>query len=162
MIILGLDPGLARTGYGLIEIRRNKPRLLKYGCISTKSSELHAHRLKTIFNEVKRIISQFNPDVVVLEELFFSKNVKTALKVGEARGVATLAIGTKGVEIKEFTPLQVKLSIVGRGHASKPQVQYMVKRLLPELEEIPKPDDAADALAIALCFYHSLSGIRVK
>lgn len=162
MRILGLDPGLARTGYGIIEIIQSGPTLVKYGCIVTQSNEDHANRLQIIYREIRKIIHKFKPDVVVLEELFFAKNVKTALKVGEARGIATLAATSKGLKIKEFTPLQVKLSIVGRGRASKPQVQYMVKQLLSDLKEIPKPDDAADALAVALCYFHSLSRVKIQ
>ncbi len=162
MRILGLDPGLARTGYGLIEIDRNKPRLINYGCIVTKSNESHPDRLKIIYQELGKIIDRFKPEVVALEKLFFAKNVKTALKVGEARGVAILAVVSKGLKIKEFTPLEVKLSTVGRGRASKPQVQYMVKNIICDLKEIPQPDDAADALAIAVCYFHSLSQPNFK
>ena len=161
-----MDPGLARTGYGIIETATpnlsNGVKVVNYGCILTLPAESHARRLQIIYREVRRLINKFKPEVAVLEELFFAKNVKTALKVGEARGVITLAASAKGLEIKEFTPLEVKLSVVGRGRASKPQVQYMVKQLLSDLEEIPRPDDAADALAVALCYFHSLSRQKIK
>ena len=162
MRILGLDPGLARTGYGIIEVTKKMPKLVKYGCIVTQPSKPQANRLQIIYRELRKIINKFKPDVVALEKLFFAKNVKTALKVSEARGVTMLAAVSKRVKIKEFTPLEVKLSVVGNGRASKPQVQYMVKHLLSDLKEIPKPDDAADALAIALCYFHSLSQPRIK
>ncbi len=161
-----MDPGLARTGYGIIETAppnlSNGVKVVTYGCIMTRPEESHARRLQIIYREVGRIINEFKPGVAVLEKLFFAKNVKTALKVGEARGVTTLAAAAKGLEIKEFTPLEIKLSVVGRGRASKPQVQYMVKHLLSDLKEIPRPDDAADALAVALCYFHSLSRQKIK
>ncbi len=162
MKILGLDPGLARTGYGIIEISKNSPELVNYGCIVTGAGENHGNRLQIIYREVRKIISKFKPDVVALEKLFFAKNVKTALKVGEARGITTLAVISKGLKIKEFTPLEVKLSVVGRGRASKPQVQYMITQLIGNLKEIPKSDDAADALAIALCYFHSFPRNKIK
>ena len=162
MRILGLDPGLARTGYGIIETAKQNIKVLNYGCIMTRPAESHARRLQIIYREVGRLINKFKPEVAVLEELFFAKNAKTALKVGEARGVTTLAAAVGGLEIKEFTPLEVKLSVVGRGRASKSQVQYMLKHLLSDLGEIPRPDDAADALAVALCYFHSLSRQKIK
>jgi len=160
--ILGLDPGLARTGYGIIDVTKRVPKLVKYGCVITQPKKPHANRLQIIYLELRRVIDKFKPDVVAVEKLFFAKNVKTALKVAEARGIAILAAVSKRVKIEEFTPLEVKLSVVGNGRASKPQVQYMLKHLLSDLKEIPKPDDAADALAIALCYFHSLSQLKIK
>ena len=150
MIILGIDPGLAIVGYGVIEYRGNKYKLLDYGCINTDSDIIIPERLKIIYEELSILIDKYNPDDVAMEELFFNKNVKTAIKVGQARGVEVLAAVNKGKNVYEYTPLQIKQSVAGYGRAEKRQVQEMVKLLL-NLKEIPKPDDAADALAVAIC-----------
>jgi crossover junction endodeoxyribonuclease RuvC len=150
MIILGIDPGLATTGYGIInENKKQKIELITYGHIITDSNILMIERLEKIHQEFKKIIKKYKPDRVAVEELFFAKNVKTALKVGEARGVILLTIRQARVPFFEFTPLQVKQAITSYGRASKNQVQKMIKAIL-NLKEIPKPDDAADALAIAI------------
>lgn len=157
MIILGIDPGTAITGYGLIEHTGNKFKLIEYGVVqSTKDLPL-AERLHSIFNGINRIIETYRPDHVAIEELFFNKNTKTALAVGQARGVIVLAASLKGLPVYEYTPLQVKQAVVGYGRAEKQQVQFMVKAIM-NLAETPKPDDAADALAIGICHgnsYHS-------
>ncbi|NMA86113.1 MAG: crossover junction endodeoxyribonuclease RuvC [Tissierellia bacterium] len=150
MIILGIDPGLAIVGYGVIEYKGNKYNAIDYGCIYTDSNINLPERLKIIYEELYDLIDKYNPEDIAMEELFFNKNVKTAIKVGQARGVEILAAVNKGKVVYEYTPLQIKQSVVGYGRAEKRQVQEMVKLLL-NLKEIPKPDDAADALAVAIC-----------
>lgn len=152
MIILGIDPGLAYTGYGIVKFKTqsSKFEILNYGCFSTSSIVKHGKRLKKIYQEIKKIIRKYQPDLIVLEELFFAKNVKTALKVGEARGVIILACQETKSPIIEMTPLQVKIFLTGYGRASKKQIQKMIKLKLG-LKKIPQPDDAADALALAIC-----------
>lgn len=154
MIILGIDPGIAIVGYGIIEVKGNAIRLLEYGCITTSSKSSLPSRLSFIMNEMRSIIDEFKPDEMAIEELFFNKNVKTAIQVAQARGVEILAGVEAGLTVYEYTPLQIKQGIVGYGRAEKRQVQEMVKTIL-NLTEIPKPDDAADAIAIAIC--HSFS-----
>ena len=150
MKILGIDPGTATTGYGLIEKAGSKYTLIDYGVVLTPAKiELH-HRLNSIFDELTEIIKRHQPDEVVVEELFFATNAKTAISVGAARGVILLAAQKQKVPIAEYTPLEVKMAITGYGKADKRQIQQMVKAILC-LKEVPKPDDAADALAIALC-----------
>lgn len=158
MIILGIDPGIAIVGYSIVECKENNFKAIDYGCITTKAGELFPDRIKTIYDRLIEIIDEYQPDDLAIEELFFSKNVKTAMKVGQARGVEILAAVNKGLGIYEYTPLQIKQAVVGYGRADKNQVQQMVKLLL-NLKEIPRPDDAADALAIALC--HG-AGIKFK
>lgn len=150
MIILGIDPGTATTGYGVVENKNSLIKMVDYGCILTKSSEDLENRLVTIFDELTEIIKKFKPEMVAVEELFFSSNTKTAISVGHARGVILLACSKAKVPVYEYTPLQVKQAVCGYGRAEKMQIQKMVKSLL-SLEEIPKPDDAADGLAIAIC-----------
>jgi crossover junction endodeoxyribonuclease RuvC len=152
--ILGIDPGLADTGYGLIGAHNGELTCLDYGSIKTPAKTEIAARLETIFKELIKLIKKYRPHLIAVEELFFCNNVKTALLVGEARGVVLLAAKTGRVPTCEFTPLEVKQAIAAYGHASKNQVQKMVKLLL-KLDEIPKPDDAADALAIAICAANS-------
>ena len=154
MIVLGIDPGTAATGYGLIKIEEGNIRSIDWGCIKTQAKVAPGLRLQTIYRELRKVIKKFKPDVAVIEELFFNRNVKTALSVGQARGVALLIATDCGLEIGEYTPLEVKLALTGYGRAQKRQVQEMVKRVL-KMEDIPRPDDAADALAIALCYAHS-------
>lgn len=151
MRILGIDPGTARLGYGLIDYNKTnkKVTMLKYGCLTTPSGMPAADRLHQLYHELRDIIKKEKPDKVAVEELFFFKNLKTAIKVAEARGVILLAARESKVEISEHTPLEVKLAIVGYGRADKSQIQKMVKVLL-QLDKIPKSDDAADALAVAL------------
>jgi crossover junction endodeoxyribonuclease RuvC len=149
MRIVGIDPGTARIGWGLIEGQKQSYSMVRYGCIETDKSKQAYHRLQEIYQEIYGLLQTEKPDQVVVEQLFFARNVTTALSVGQARGVILLAAANAGLPIFEYTPLQVKQSITGYGRAEKNQIQAMVKMLL-KLKEIPKPDDAADALAIAL------------
>ncbi len=153
--ILGVDPGIADTGYGII--KKDKSGDLScfgYGSIKTKAKTELADRLEIINKELTKVIKKFKPKLVAVEQLFFCKNVKTALIVGQARGVVMLTAKQNRIPLVEFTPLQVKQAVVAYGRASKMQVQRMVKLLL-NLKELPKSDDAADALAIAICAAHS-------
>lgn len=149
MIILGIDPGIARMGWGVIEEVRQKPRAIAYGCFETNKETPYKERLRAVHDELARLIKQYTPDRVAVEKLFFSKNVKTALTVGEARGVIMLTCGELQAQVFEISPKEVKQALTGYGQADKQQMQKMVQLIL-KLKEIPKPDDAADALAIAL------------
>ena len=157
MIIMGLDPGLATIGYAFIKLEGSSYRPLHYGAIITQAQTPINRRLEEIYQGMTQLIDKYQPDELAIEELFFNKNVKTAIAVAQARGVELLAGQRKGLPIYEYTPLQVKQGLVGYGRASKSQVQQMVKLLL-HLEEVPKPDDVADALAIALI--HGQTGNR--
>lgn len=149
-IIFGIDPGFAITGYGIIEKKgKNEIEMIDYGCITTDKNMVFSERLGIIHRELTGIIIKYRPDLIAVEELFFCKNVKTALMVGHARGVILLTAMQANVPLKELTPLQVKQGITGYGKAEKKQIQKMVQIIL-KLKEMPKPDDAADALAIAL------------
>jgi len=154
MIILGIDPGTALMGYGLIKYKNDTLQVIDYGCLRTSARLSLAERLFQLHEGLEKLINLYQPQTLSVEELFFNKNVTTALAVGQARGVVLLTAAKAGLLIKEYTPLQVKQSLVGYGRAEKQQVQYMVKMLL-NLREIPKPDDAADALAIAICEAYS-------
>ncbi len=160
MIILGIDPGTATTGYGVIENKNGKIKAVDHGCILTKTGQDLEDRLDIIFNDLTDIIKNFKPEMVAVEELFFASNAKTAISVGHARGVILLACKKAKVPVYEYTPLQVKQAICGYGRGDKQQIQKMVKALL-NLNEIPKPDDAADGLAIAICHAHSYK-LKVK
>lgn len=150
MIILGIDPGIADTGFGVIEDTGGQLKVLTYGSIKTKAGLPLGERLVELFNQLSKTIKDYQPQTVAIEQLFFCNNAKTALIVGQARGVAMLACQQAKLTIFEFTPLQVKQAVTAYGGASKLQVQKMVQMILG-LKEIPKPDDAADALAIAIC-----------
>ena len=155
MKILGIDPGLATVGYGVIDyIDNNKISLIDCGIISTDANTPFPERLRQIEQGIIELIDSFMPNAVAFEELFFNKNVKTALQVAHARGVALLAAYGRTKELYEYTPLQVKQAVVGYGRADKNQVQQMVK-IMCNLTEVPKPDDAAVAVAIAICHAHS-------
>lgn len=154
MVIIGIDPGFAITGYGIIEYSWNKFKLMDVGVITTEAHTELSDRLLTLNNELDVLISRYQPDAMAVEELFFNTNVKTAIKVGHGRGVALLSAAKAGIKVYEYTPLQVKQAVVGYGRAKKEQVQQMVKVLL-NMDKIPKPDDAADALAVAICHAHS-------
>lgn len=149
MRILGIDPGTATTGFGAIETDREKLKMLGAGVIKTPPEHTLPERLKTIHEEVAELIAEFKPELVSVELLFFANNVTTAFAVGQARGVVLLAAAEAGLRLVEFTPLQVKQAVTGYGKADKRQVQEMVQRLL-KLDALPKPDDAADALAVAI------------
>jgi len=149
-IVLGIDPGIADTGYGFIRVSGSRLECLEYGSIKTPAGSALPERLEILYSELKRLLKKHRPQVAAVEQLFFNKNVRTALIVGQARGVALLAISQAGVALTDFTPAQVKLAVSAYGQASKLQVQKMVKLIL-NLKELPKPDDAADALAVAIC-----------
>lgn len=155
MIIMGIDPGLAIVGYGIIEKIGSKIKMIEYGSIQTDSKLSNPQRLDIIFQEMNNIIKDFSPQEVAYEKLFHEKNSKTVITVSQARGVEILASKINNLDIFEYTPLQVKTAITGYGRANKKQMQESVRRIL-NLRDIPKPDDAADALAIAIC--HSFSG----
>ncbi|MDO8668266.1 MAG: crossover junction endodeoxyribonuclease RuvC [bacterium] len=155
-LILGIDPGIADTGFGVIKNENNKLTCLDYGSIKTSAKLNLSDRLEIINLELNKLIKKYQPNLISIEELFFCKNVKTALIVGQARGVIILTAKQNKVPIVEFTPLQVKQAVSTYGQADKQQVQRMVKIIL-NLKKLPKPDDAADALAIAICAVNSLT-----
>ena len=157
MKILGIDPGYALMGYGIISQKGNSFSVCDYGSISTEAGTPLPDRLKFLYSSLMNIIAEHQPDTAAIEELFFNNNAKTVINVGQARGVAILACINSGLEIAEYTPLQIKQALVGHGRAEKQQVQQMVKILLG-LESVPKPDDTADALAVAVCHAHSANG----
>ena len=154
MIIIGVDPGYAIVGIGVIEYNGNRFRPLEYGAITTPAGMPTVDRLKKIYDEMTLLIDKYQPDAVAIEELFFNSNQKTAINVAQARGVILVSVTNRSVPIFEYTPLQVKQSVTGYGRADKGQIQQMVKTLL-NLNIIPKPDDAADGLALAICHAHS-------
>lgn len=154
MIILGIDPGYAIVGVGIIEYNGNKFRPIAYDAITTHAKMATSLRLKTIYDDINYCLEKYKPDAVAIEELFFNNNAKTAIAVAQARGVLVVSATNRGIPVYEYTPLQIKQSVAGYGRADKQQVQHMVKTLLG-LNAIPKPDDAADALAVAICHAHS-------
>lgn len=158
MIILGLDPGTATTGYGVIRQTSFKISAIAYGTILTKPEMPMEQRLQVIYNDLGKVLRQYRPDEVAIEKLFFGRNTTTAITVGQARGVLLLRLAQENLPIGEYTPMQVKKALVGHGGAEKKQVQFMVQQFL-KLDEMPRPDDAADALAIAICHAHSRMGI---
>lgn len=160
MRILGIDPGYAILGWGVIDMKGNHFKVVDYGSVTTDSKMDMPDRLKVLYNSLMDIIMRYEPEVASIEELFFNTNAKTAILVGQARGVAVLACANSGLEIDEYTPLQIKQALVGYGRAEKKQVQLMVKTIL-NLKEVPKPDDTADALAAAICHGH-VSGSRSR
>lgn len=154
MIIIGIDPGYAIVGVGVVEYKGNKFRPIEYTALTTPAGMNTVDRLKKIYDEMTMLIDKHKPDSMAIEELFFNSNQKTAINVAQARGVILVAAANKGVPVREYTPLQVKQSVTGYGRADKKQIQEMVKLIL-HLNVIPKPDDAADALALAICHAHS-------
>jgi len=154
MRTLGIDPGTATTGFGVVDEIDKKLCLVDYGCIKTSSNLDMPSRLNIISEQLTALIEKYKPENVAVEQLFFASNAKTAIKVGEARGVILLTASQAGLKVAEYTPLQVKMALTGYGKADKKQVQYMVKNLL-KCKETPKPDDAADAIAIAVCHLNS-------
>ncbi len=157
MRILGIDPGYAIMGYGIVDMKGNHFTTAGYGAVTTQANMDMPSRLKILYNSLMDIIAEYEPDVVSIEQLFYNTNQKTVIMVGQARGVAILACANSGLEINEYTPLQIKQALVGYGRAEKKQVQAMVKTIL-NLKEVPKPDDTADALAAAICHGHSAKG----
>lgn len=156
MVILGIDPGLAIVGYGLINFDNVKMKLIDYGAILTPAGMKIPERLDIIYDTMTELITKYKPDAVAFEELFFAKNVKTAIAVAQARGAAVTAAYKLTKNLYEYTPLQIKQAMTGYGRADKNQIQQMVKLLLG-LKEIPKPDDAADAVAVAITHAQSLN-----
>ena len=154
MRIIGIDPGYAIMGWGILDLKGNKFSVVDYGSITTDAGVEAAKRLQHIYAELGAIIAKYQPEEAAIEELFFNNNAKTVILVGEARGIAVLACANGGLEISEYTPLQIKQALVGYGRADKKQVQAMVKAIL-NLKEVPKPDDTADAVAAAICHGHS-------
>jgi len=160
MLVLGIDPGTALTGYGLVRQQENGTlSLVDYGAIATPASMAMPERLKILFEELSRIVALHQPDVGAVERLFYQRNVSTAISVGQGRGVAILVLAQADLEVDEYTPGEVKQAVCGYGGADKRQVQHMVKALL-NMEDLPQPDDAADALAVAICSLHTLQSRR--
>ena len=154
MIIFGIDPGSDRTGYGCVDTDGSRHRLVMCGAIKTKASATFPEKLLVIHSRLTTLLSECRPDAVAIENVFFSVNVRSALKLGHARGVAMLAAVEAGVPVAEYTPAEIKRAVVGHGRAEKPQVQQMIKLILG-LADVPSPHDAADALAVAVCHIHS-------
>jgi crossover junction endodeoxyribonuclease RuvC len=154
MRVLGIDPGTATTGYGVVEEASGELRALTFGAIKTPAKQPLPVRLQSIYRGVQDLVKEWDPAEAAVEELFFSRNVRTAMSVGQARGVALLALANASLSIAEYTPLTIKQAVTGYGSADKAQIQEMV-RLLLKLDQIPRPDDAADALAVAICHLNS-------
>lgn len=153
MIIIGIDPGVATTGYSVIKkykAKKERLKALEYGCITTSPKLSPPERLKKINNELNKLIKKYRPSVLAVENVYFFKNLKTAMPVSQVKGVILLTAAKKKIPVYEFTPLEIKLTISGYGKAEKEQIQRMIKALLT-LKEVPKPDDAADALGVAIC-----------
>lgn len=161
MIIIGIDPGYAIVGFGVIEYKANKFRVLDYGAITTSKDDDLNDRLLQIYNQLCVVMDSYKPDALSIEKLFFNTNATTAIGVAEARGVCLLAAKQRGLDIAEYTPLQVKQAVTGYGKAVKQQVQEMTRMLL-NLQKVPKPDDTADALAVAICHAHSAGSLTEK
>lgn len=153
MRILGLDPGTASTGYGIIDVVDGRMSVIDYGVISTSPKESIPQRLQTIYQALDELIHKYRPDAAAVEEIFFGRNITTAISVGQARGVLLLALANASIPISEYSPPRIKDAVTGYGKADKAQVQLMVCNLL-DLEETPRPDDAADGLAVAITHYH--------
>lgn len=155
MIILGIDPGTAATGYGIVESNKGRLKFKECGCITTSKTATLPERLEEIYHDLTKLIKKHRPDKMAVESVYFYNNVKTAIAVAQARGVVLLCAKQNKIPVQEFTPLQVKSTLTNYGKAKKKQVQQMVKTLL-NLDSIPKPDDAADALALAICGANSI------
>ncbi len=153
MIILGIDPGLAHTGWGVVEERSGLCRPRAYGCIATEAKEPINERLGAIFRELCQVVERYHPECMAIEEIFFGRNTRSAIWTAHARGAALVAGSSCGLEVGEYTPKQIKQAVTGTGAAEKQQVMYMVRELLA-LDHEPKPDHAADALAVAVCHAH--------
>jgi crossover junction endodeoxyribonuclease RuvC len=150
LIIIGIDPGLAHTGWGIVETRGPACRARAYGCVATRSDEVLSVRLAKIYDEIERVIDRYGPTYVAIEKIFFGQNTKSAIATAHARGAALTACAKCGCDVGEYTPMQIKQAVVGNGWADKHQVTYMVRTIL-KLDHDPKPDHAADALAAAIC-----------
>ena len=158
MRILGVDPGIAIVGFGIIEYDGVRFKTVDYGAITSPAHTPIPSRLKMVYDDLSYVIEKYRPDEMAIEELFFNNNAKTVINVGQARGVLILAAENRGIPVFEYTPLQVKQAVVGYGRAEKAQVQQMVKNIL-NLHAVPKPDDTADAVAIAICHAHSSGAV---
>lgn len=156
MIVMGIDPGVAKLGYAFIKVKERREELeaIDYNCITTDSKLTPGERLKIINNELNKLIKKYKPEIMAVESLYFFKNLKTALPVSQAKGVVLLTAAKKKIPVCEFTPLQVKMAVTGYGKAEKKQVQKMIREIL-KMKEVPKKDDAADALGVALCYLFS-------
>lgn len=161
MRILGIDPGYAIVGYGVVDHNNFSFQTISYGAVTTSADEPFPDRLISIYNDITHLIKKYKPDCMAIERLYFNTNTTTAIDVAQARGVIVLAAAQNGLKIGEYTPLQVKQSITGYGRAEKHQVMEMIKSIL-KLEEVPKPDDTADALALAVCHGHSCGSLYGK
>ena len=161
LTILGVDPGIKNTGYGVIKVtENNEPQLFKFGHFHTNAKLSLAERLHQIYSGLEQIIKDIRPDMMAVENIFYSENVKTAIIMGHARGAILIAGMNSGCKVAEYSPREVKLSVVGNGGAAKEQVHFMVKQLLHSKQDI-QPDDASDALAVALCHWHKLTFNRL-
>ena len=158
MIVLGIDPGYAIVGYGVVNYNANKFQIIEYGAVTTEAKTLFTNRIFKIYHDVCEIIKRTKPDALSIEKLFFNTNTTTAIDVAQARGVILLAARENRIPVFEYTPLQVKSAVTGYGKAEKKQVMEMTKNLLG-LKSVPKPDDTADALAIAICHAHSAGSL---
>ena len=161
MVIFGIDPGYAIVGCGIVRYERNNFSLMGYGAVTTDKGMPFNERLTKIYDDITELLEKFKPDAVSIERLYFNTNQKTAIDVAQARGVIVLAVEKAGIPIFEYTPLQVKQSIVGYGRAEKQQVQEMTRMFL-HLDKIPKPDDAADAFALAICHGHASDSLIIN
>jgi len=150
MIVLGIDPGFARCGYGVVDFHNKRGKVLDFGCIEPKVLESDEFKLNFVYDELEKVIKKFSPNLFAIEKVFYNNNAKTVIKVGGAIGVVKLVAYKNGLEVMQYTPLQVKMSLTGYGKADKKQVQQMVKNVF-KLDSIPQPDDAADGLAICYC-----------
>ncbi len=151
MRVLGVDPGLGITGFSILDSKRNKTNLLAYGTIKSNSKDNLPKRLNYIFEEINKILDQFSPDVLAIEDAFYSNNVKSAMVLGQARGTIILSAAQANLPVYEFAPRKVKMSVCGNGAATKEQVSYMVGKIL-QLKQTPKPLDVSDAMAVGICF----------
>ena len=161
MLVMGIDPGYAIVGYGLVNYDRNRFTPVRFGAVTTKAGVEFSARLNTIYEDISAIMREFKPEALSIEKLFFNTNTTTAIDVAQARGVILLAARKNNIPVFEYTPLQVKQAVTGYGKAEKPQVMELTRRLLG-LEKTPKPDDTADALAMAICHCHSASSLIFK
>lgn len=159
--ILGIDPGYAIVGYGIIDYESNHFNVVKYGAITTPANMEFSRRLQNIFNDLSQLVLTYRPDALSIEKLFFNTNTTTAIDVAQARGVILLSAVNNGLPVYEYTPLQIKQAVTGYGRAEKKQVMEMVRQLL-NLKAVPKPDDTADALAIAICHAHTGGSVYSK
>ena len=158
MIILGIDPGYAIVGYGVLEYKNNHFKTIDYGAITTEAGTDFNRRLEIVYDELSSLMEKYKPDAMSVEKVFYNSNAKTVIDVSQARGVIMLAAQKHKIPVFEYTPLQVKQSVVGYGRAEKKQIQEMIKRIL-FLEKVPKPDDTADALAMAVCHAHTSGSV---